>query len=1191
MNPMPTLQDLAKVAALRSEVTLQPHQQKVVDRINSGDKRLLLYHGLGSGKSLSSLAAAEAAGDDYDVVVPAALRPNYQKEVAKFTEGSNPEVLSYTGIGAGKAFQTPPKTIIFDEAHRLRNPGTASTQAATELANQAENLLLLTGTPITNSPKDLAPLLSMLRKEKITPEQFEQNYIGHRKVYPTWLSRLTGRGVGEEAYVKNEANLREQLKGLIDYQPSKTPEGVNVNEETVRVPLSRGQARIQKAVRDKIPPEYAWKLDKEYPLTRDELSRMNSFLTGLRQSSLSTQPFRGDRDPLNAFDESSKLQKAFGDLQETLKTDPRKKALIYSNYIDAGLGPYAAALQRAKIPYGMYHGSMPVAERKKALQGYNEGTLKALLLGPAAAEGISTQGTSLIQLLDPHWHESRGRQAEGRGLRFDSHEGLPPELKNVAIKRYLSESQDPSFIMSLLGARRQRTGDEILERLAANKEQLNNQFRKILQEEGSSMNKQSSIPDFDSVQELAKMAAEEHALSLAKGGLQGLAKAAVEATPLPNATRTAAERATQQLGGPGGKATSVYAKYNYNHGEDTYRVPGSNIQRIKAAPGAQPVIPQFPMLAGKNPMDAELRRDHAATALHGRNYSRVDSYPGNPTPMQQQSNSVTGAPARDQAYANIVQNLGNANIGEYNKQLNQKFHTAVHNPRQTYTLKVHGQEPLESAGVASAIDPWRGYKQKPNPVLHLGAKAMHPDLQRAYGHEPPAPRRALNAGSVGLHELEHVNQLNAPEDNRQYYDYETMAGKYENQLTDKPSPEIQDPMLPGGYKAQVPYEANVARSFKHEFPATLSDIVQSTDTAENVLGRPVVGNMPITDKYQPSLDWMKNQAKQHGHLSGDKTMTELLNTPSGQAWLRQRMEEVAPPVGQQYDNAVKALESRQTPLSAAEWKQAPSYFQRDATKAAPVYKEMLRRQNGYPTSMSSRRNKQASMATGLFSMAKKIVPKAISSVMPKNGWRGAVKSLAGQSAEAAYRPFKDPLKAFWQPHIAGRSLPVGLASAAYGTVSAANSARNQLKAGLLPTPVAKFVGPERTNEFNAQLPSSLYSLVKANVTTQPNPADRAALQGTVNYGWDKLKSGIRSQLTYAAPSIPTGKPLAVAGVQRLASQFIPPRTTTPKNLTQHIQDQWAAKNISMKDRQDSEASRQAENLSRILYARRPKVGN
>lgn len=738
MNPMPTLQDLAKVAALRSEVTLQPHQQKVVDRINSGDKRLLLYHGLGSGKSLSSLAAAEAAGDDYDVVVPAALRPNYQKEVAKFTEGSNPEVLSYTGIGAGKAFQTPPKTIIFDEAHRLRNPGTASTQAATELANQAENLLLLTGTPITNSPKDLAPLLSMLRKEKITPEQFEQNYIGHRKVYPTWLSRLTGRGVGEEAYVKNEANLREQLKGLIDYQPSKTPEGVNVNEETVRVPLSRGQARIQKAVRDKIPPEYAWKLDKEYPLTRDELSRMNSFLTGLRQSSLSTQPFRGDRDPLNAFDESSKLQKAFGDLQETLKTDPRKKALIYSNYIDAGLGPYAAALQRAKIPYGMYHGSMPVAERKKALQGYNEGTLKALLLGPAAAEGISTQGTSLIQLLDPHWHESRGRQAEGRGLRFDSHEGLPPELKNVAIKRYLSESQDPSFIMSLLGARRQRTGDEILERLAANKEQLNNQFRKILQEEGSSMNKQSSIPDFAKVQELAK---------------------------------------------------------------------------------------------------------------------------------------------------------------------------------------------------------------------------------------------------------------------------------------------------------------------------------------------------------------------------------------------------------------------------------------------------------------------QASMATGLFSMAKKIVPKAISSVMPKNGWRGAVKSLAGQSAEAAYRPFKDPLKAFWQPHIAGRALPVGLASAAYGTVSAANSARNQLKAGLLPTPVAKFVGPERTNEFNAQLPSSLYSLVKANVTTQPNPADRAALQGTVNYGWDKLKSGIRSQLTYAAPSIPTGKPLAVAGVQRLASQFIPPRTTTPKNLAQHIQDQWAAKNISMKDRQDSEASRQAENLSRILYARRPTVGN
>ena len=99
------------------------------------------------------------------------------------------------------------------------------------------------------------------------------------------------------------------------------------------------------------------------------------------------------------------------------------------------------------VPYGVFHGGIPLKQRKQTLQDYNEGKLRALLLGPAAAEGISTKGTNLIQLLDPHWHESRLNQARGRGLRFDSHTGLPEDLKNVAVKRYISESKEPSLRM------------------------------------------------------------------------------------------------------------------------------------------------------------------------------------------------------------------------------------------------------------------------------------------------------------------------------------------------------------------------------------------------------------------------------------------------------------------------------------------------------------------------------------------------------------------------------------------------------------------------------------------------------------------------------------------------------------------------------------------------------------------------
>ncbi len=479
----------AKHAELNPDVQLQDHQKRIADRMTGGDNRLLVYHGLGSGKSLSAIAAAEAAkklyGDEYGVVVPAALRGNFDKEIKKFTTGSDPEIMSYTGLGMGKQFATPPQTLVMDEAHRLRNPGGAAARAASRQARNARNLLLLTGSPITNSPTDMANLLSLLHNKQITPEEFEKRFIGHKTVQPGVLNWFRGIKPGEKPVVKNEQQLRALLQGKIDYQASKTPDGVNVDEEVVKVPLSPAQQKIQKAIRTKIPPGFLWKLDREFPLSRDELAKLNSFLTGLRQVSISTRPFRADKDPEKAFEQSAKLQQAMKDLQKTLTSDERKKAIIYSNHIDAGLAPYAAALNKNNIPHALFHGGISPRERQKAVQAYNEGKLRALLIGPAGAEGLSTKGTSLIQLLDPHWHESRTQQAKGRGLRFDSHRDLPEELKNVAVKRYISASEDPSWLGKLMGYSRERTGDEVLENLAREKEMLNDKFRQILKEEGT----------------------------------------------------------------------------------------------------------------------------------------------------------------------------------------------------------------------------------------------------------------------------------------------------------------------------------------------------------------------------------------------------------------------------------------------------------------------------------------------------------------------------------------------------------------------------------------------------------------------------------------------------------------------------------------------------------------------------------
>jgi len=74
-----------KLAKLTTK--LKPHQQRVVDRMQDEDQPgLVVVHGLGSGKTLTSIAVADALGLKADVVTPAALQQNYRKELSAHTK-------------------------------------------------------------------------------------------------------------------------------------------------------------------------------------------------------------------------------------------------------------------------------------------------------------------------------------------------------------------------------------------------------------------------------------------------------------------------------------------------------------------------------------------------------------------------------------------------------------------------------------------------------------------------------------------------------------------------------------------------------------------------------------------------------------------------------------------------------------------------------------------------------------------------------------------------------------------------------------------------------------------------------------------------------------------------------------------------------------------------------------------------
>lgn len=474
------------------DLTLQPHQQVERDQAAAaaaaGDpyRRLLVWQ-VGTGKTIGALAAADALGGPAAVVAPAAVRPAFRAESQRVL-GHQLPVVSYQQAAAGRA--PPADTLVVDEAQRLTSPASTQARAVADQARAARNVILLSGTPVRNAPSELAPLVSILTNQPLSADEFNARFVGTERHRPGGLlGWLRGEPAVDRPVLKHTEDLKALLRGKVDYYENATPPPgapASVRTEDVESELTPAQARLYEGMWGRIPFLTRWKLKWDYPLTDAELARTRAFLTGPRQVALSDLPYRRDRDPLRAFENSGKLTAAFSRLKARLG-DPRAKAIVYSNYLEAGLRPYAAALAKEKIPHAVFHGGLTDEERRALVDDFNAGRLRAALVAPAGAEGISLKGSQLIQLLDPHWNEARMRQAQARGIRYDSHLGLPEDLRGVTVERYVARLPLGlrGRLLAALGVDRdaqRATVDDYLRAMSTRKERLNTQLMDLIKE-------------------------------------------------------------------------------------------------------------------------------------------------------------------------------------------------------------------------------------------------------------------------------------------------------------------------------------------------------------------------------------------------------------------------------------------------------------------------------------------------------------------------------------------------------------------------------------------------------------------------------------------------------------------------------------------------------------------------------------
>lgn len=463
-----------KSCIANSALPLRTHQKKVIEYFEK-HRGLIAYHTVGTGKTLTAITISQCFLDkhpDYKVyvVTPASLVQNFKKQMLDYKNIQHADqyrffsIQKFVSIFRKNGIQCEKVLLIVDEAHNLKTlykkteskkPGKKTVEVGInskyveKCAQKASKVLLLTGTPITNSPKDIISLYNMIR------DPTEERLVTHRK-------NLTPN---QKTY--STKKLFEKLKCRISVFDERSPEFYpTVKEHEIFLRMT---------------PSYEEKYDKL--LSENGLSNLAIKMFG----EIDIKPFyNGFRRAVNNLEDaqSPKIQWVLNKLREN------KKTIVFSHFLEAGNKSIIKNLPPS-VKYAYINGSLSQKDRAQIVNDYNSNKIKVLFISKAGGEGLDLKGTQDIIILEPAWNLSVEEQVIGRGVRYKSHDALPPSERRVDVYRlYLLKSSDavpPSKTATTQQQQQEqktKSGsiDLIMRFLIYRKEQALDLFRKQLKE-------------------------------------------------------------------------------------------------------------------------------------------------------------------------------------------------------------------------------------------------------------------------------------------------------------------------------------------------------------------------------------------------------------------------------------------------------------------------------------------------------------------------------------------------------------------------------------------------------------------------------------------------------------------------------------------------------------------------------------
>lgn len=395
-----------------------------MDPIN-GVREILVYHKIGAGKTCAAIQMAQRYRRPV-IVMPASLISGFRAELQTPCADGDLSESKYTIMSYNKFAEvwqeTPGDILIVDEVHNLANDTGSYYSAVLEWVKRhpRASVVLMTATPIFDSPQELGSLSRLMRGEGNveTPEDVAREFEDRVSYYA---------GAPDSAFPEK----------IIKY---------------VKLPMSAHQARWYKS-------ETASEIGRQGDIKT--VAAANNFYAASRQRANVVYPngLVGD-DGLRALTRADILTRVgvYSCKMEFLRRKLRKRELtfIYSSYTGAGGIDLVTKCLRAwgyhdyftRGPgfsrYAVFEGETSDARKDEIRRVFNgeendDGSKISVIIGsPAMNAGISLMRVRSAHILNPHWNDPRMEQIMGRPARFCSHKTLPADQRNVRVYIYVA---------------------------------------------------------------------------------------------------------------------------------------------------------------------------------------------------------------------------------------------------------------------------------------------------------------------------------------------------------------------------------------------------------------------------------------------------------------------------------------------------------------------------------------------------------------------------------------------------------------------------------------------------------------------------------------------------------------------------------------------------------------------------------